>query len=83
MSTWNPKQIDEGTAPAVQRFKTAKAAVTVLAKSSEHVCTPACTHERANKELAAPTRVKGTLHVAARISRPDDRPDDGSARNGR
>jgi hypothetical protein len=83
MSTWNPKQIDEGTAPAVQRFKTATAAVTVLAKSAEHVCTPACTHEGATKDLTAPGRVKGTLHVAARISRPDGRPDDSSARNGR
>jgi hypothetical protein len=69
MSTWNPKQTDAGTVPAVQRFKTAKAAVVVLAKSAQHVCTPACTHEGANKELAAPARVKGTLHVAARSAR--------------
>jgi hypothetical protein len=73
MSTWNPKQMDEGTAPAVQRFKTARAAVTVLAMSAEHVCAPLCAHEGAEKELSAPVRVKGTLHVTARTSRSDDR----------
>jgi hypothetical protein len=73
MSTWNPKQMTEGAASA------AAAAVPMPA---EHVCTPACTHEGAKpekQELSAPGRVKGTLHVSARASRPDGDPTRGGS----
>jgi hypothetical protein len=69
MSTYNPKQMTQNSAPAVQRAMTANIAAAVLAGPAGHVCTPTCTHEVANKELSAPVRVKGTLHATARATR--------------
>jgi hypothetical protein len=48
-------------------------------KSAEHVCTPACTHEGANKQAKTPPGAKGTLHTNADAAKAGN----GAARSGR
>jgi hypothetical protein len=70
MNTSNPKHMPNDAAPQSGHVqspegKAAKDARAVDPKSAEHVCTPACTHEGAKKDMSALAGAKGTLHATA------------------
>ena len=88
MNTSNAKHMPEDAAPGSEHAntpnqapqgKTAKAARAVDPKAAEHVCTPACTHEGAKKDMSTQAGAKGTLHATAA----NDRTGGGAARGGK
>ena len=74
MNTSNAKHMPKDAAQESERVnksnqspesKTPKDARTTDPKSAEHVCTPACTHEGAKKDMSTQAGAKGTLHATA------------------
>ena len=72
MNTSNAKHMPKDAAQESERVnksnqspesKTPKDARTTDPKSAEHVCTPACTHEGAKKDMSTQAGAKGTLHA--------------------
>jgi hypothetical protein len=72
MNTSNAKHTPKDAAPGFDHAntsnespegKTAKAARALDPKSAEHVCTAACTHEGAQKDMSTQAGAKGTLHA--------------------
>jgi hypothetical protein len=88
MNTSNVKHMPTDAAPGSQHAnthdqspegKTGKAAPALDPKSAKHVCTPACTHEGAKKDMSTPGGATGTLHTSA----DHDKSGGGAARGGR
>jgi hypothetical protein len=74
MNTSNAKHMPKDALPGSEHAntpnqspegKTAKAARALDPKSAEHVCTPACTHEGAKKNMSTQAGEKGTQHATA------------------
>ena len=88
MNTSNAKHMPKDALPGSEHAntpnqspegKTAKAARALDPKSAEHVCTPACTHEGAKKNMSTQAGAKETQHATAA----HDTTGGGGARGGR
>jgi len=88
MNTSNAKHMPKDAAKESERVSksnqspetnTAKDARAADPKSAEHVCTPACTHEGAKKDMSPQAGAKGTLHATV----PHDGTGRGAAQGGK